>query len=749
MRRTVLYSCEGNVKQPCGVQCAGWGYVKRGMGMAEAKRGVETVAHTFYAGCATLKAVLLFVAVGVYIVLTVFSGGSLAELLLFFAIMLAYIVLPGLFAADVLRAEKLASGARMPVALLLGSGFFAMLFCFSIRLHLPWLVRFAPPVFAACFAAWWAAQRLCWRGASAAAKAKRLFPFIKKPGADTWMLLLLFAALLLVFTFAGIVKNARPLAVGGTLIEQDVLWNAGNANSFKLAFPPIDIRYADVRLSYHYLGELLAGGLSFVSGIPAYNIVAFYMQPYVLAGLVLCLHRFGGVMWPAGAKKALAFPFSLFLLGCASMFYTLPNGHSAFGNTLATHLVTNINGVATAFMYLCIFLLLFVAAARINFAYGPVHFALMLAAFFMLCFSKGPVAAILACALALTMMAGIFLRFSGWRGVLLGVAVAAMFFAVYAVMYASGANQLVLSASDTLKRGAAFGNLWRAIPASALKYAVILPVFYVLQSFFAMPAQLLLYVRGLFHDIRHVRAVPPQRLLPTIFVPGGLLAYFVFSHVHVSQVYFLHGAVFFATILAVDNVRFLRPPAPTRRRKIFRGAVAVCAAAAVITSACLYVNLLGSGVRRLLWNTGAMEKYPYDMVVTPDDEAAMLYLRENSEPTDMFATNRLHSLTTVDNGISNVYTAFSGRQAYMEGYTYALTNMGVPLADVLARLEVNDALFSAGTPPEEVERLCRAHGIRYLVFSSQLGVQLGGSDTQLASFELLYGSASVRVYRIY
>ena len=46
----------------------------------------------------------------------------------------------------------------------------------------------------------------------------------------------------------------------------------------------------------------------------------------------------------------------------------------------------------------------------------------------------------------------------------------------------------------------------------------------------------------------------------------------------------------------------------------------------------------------------------------------------------------------------------------MEGYTYAVTNMGVSEAVVTEKKTVNAAFFSAATPPEEVLRLARENG---------------------------------------
>ena len=71
---------------------------------------------------------------------------------------------------------------------------------------------------------------------------------------------LLLTALLVVYALCWETATAHPAAVGQTVLKQDFLWNIGNARSFWLGFPPQDIRFAGVRLHYHYLNELLSEG---------------------------------------------------------------------------------------------------------------------------------------------------------------------------------------------------------------------------------------------------------------------------------------------------------------------------------------------------------------------------------------------------------------------------------------------------------------------------------------------------------
>lgn len=154
------------------------------------------------------------------------------------------------------------------------------------------------------------------------------------------------------------------------------------------------------------------------------------------------------------------------------------------------------------------------------------------------------------------------------------------------------------------------------------------------------------------------------------------------------------------------------------------------------------INFTGSGMRQLARNLDIIPKYPYVSTASAGDEAAMKWLQSNTPQDAVFATNRIHSMANASDGISSLYTAMSGRQAYMEGYTYAVTNMGVSEAVVAQKQAVNTALFDASTAPEEVLRLCAENGIDYLVCSKQYP----GDTSQLSGLVVVYENADVTIY---
>ena len=190
-------------------------------------------------------------------------------------------------------------------------------------------------------------------------------------------------------------------------------------------------------------------------------------------------------------------------------------------------------------------------------------------------------------------------------------------------------------------------------------------------------------------------------------------------------------------VLAVDALTRLR-------RGAFAHFAAVCGAAGFLTFGVLLVNFTGSGLRQLGRNLDVIEKYPYASTATAGDEAAMEWLRANSAEDAVFATDRIHRMANVTDGISNLYTALSGRQAYMEGYTYAVTNMGVSEALLSEKQAVNAALFDAAADSAATAALCRENGVDYLVDS----LQYPGGVAEGEELALVYENESVKIYRV-
>ncbi len=718
------------------------------------------VFSRFLFGWRKTKLTLLLCAGLAYIALMLSAGGSFGELLLLLLAAVFFILLPGRFWRRLLRLEDYLPDFSLPLDLFLGVGSLCVVFCVGIRLELRWLVQLLPLLcgLAGC---------LLFRSGSAAGTLGRCglrdLPtrLCRALSGKRLLLMLLAAALLFVYGWCGAVKYTHASVAGQILPNHDFLWNVGNAESFLIQFPPEDLRFFDVRLTYHYLTEMVTAALSLITGVSCYDILAFYQQPMTLCALVACLYAFGRYFFrdKDGAPqegKALAFVFAPFVFACASLWAILPNGLSVFWTTNIVHLVTNINSQATLILMLCIFTALFLQAVRCRFRLAPIPFVATVASFVLLCFAKGPAAAIVACAAVLTVLFLLFRREAGWRGILLALCIGGVFLLVYLTMFSSGPTTSVsLSLSGTLEKGLFGGWLLMLKETSPAWYRVMRIVLIPVQAILMLPAAMPLVLVGAAGDLRRLFHLEGDILFASACAAGGTLAYFLYDHPAMSQIYFFLLAIFFLNLLSIRQLDRLpgwwkavcgrcgRLRTGLRRAGCL--AVGLLAAVGLLTAGFTYVNLCGSGLRQLLRNYDIMEKYPYDCILTADDEAAALWLRENTDAdVCMFATNRIHTGARRE-GVSNIYSALSARQGFMEGYQYAVTNMGVSAAVVGERLAVNDALFHAATDAETIRALCSRYGITHLVYSRQMT----GDESQLQAFPCVYSGPDVRIYEVF
>ncbi len=707
--------------------------------------------QTLYTGYSKVKTAIVTMAMAVYFVLLILSGASVAEWVILAVAIGLLVVVPGYICTK--KVINPPSGFFAPTVILCGSVFAVLLYVISMLLNVRWMPG-AVMICMGLVAIW-----LLWQ----AAKNKTLDKIKKtviKPHA--WMLMLLFSALVVLYAFYSVVKNAVPTAVGDIILHLDILQYAGDANALKLSFPPTDIRFDGVPLSYHYLTSLFAALFSMASGIDAYPIISFYMQPFILAAMVICIYSLGKVIFKQNVAKSLLFSYSIFIFSCASLWKILPNGLSVFWNSSIIHHITNINSQATATVFLSVFLGYFVLASREKYKVPFMWHLVCVLGFTMLCLAKGPPATILIIAVSMVLIIGLFQKNTTKQGVILGVVLGVIFLVSWMTLFnasqtTDGVEAISFRFSGTLEKGYFVNILAHIKTYGQVAYVIAVPVLWVVQSFLMLPAQFMLYVYAALCDVRRLHKLSPDRLLYHAMAVGGLLAYFLFDHNGMSQMYFFIVASFFINLLVIeeiDNIKLLWQTAKQKTKsakvvfcKVVAVGLACCAVVGVLTTGFLYVHMIGSGARQLGRNLGVLEKYPYELVVTADDVNAMQWLEENSPVDAVFATNRIHASPKYE-GISNLYTAFCQRQSYCDGFQYTYYNAGLSNDDVVQRLLVLEAIFGEDTPMSEVLSLCEENNISYLVFSSQMDGQ-GMTDEHLVNnLPLVFDSENVRIYEV-
>lgn len=631
------------------------------------------------------------------------GGGRLPDAVRTLLAVTFFILLPGGFFVRVLPISSAAKACPEPFCLLYGLGFFALVTAVAARLgnRFVLLAVLVP----AAAQLWRLARR---RGSNFAPPA-----FCAALTGALWGLCALTWAL----------SCAHPAAVGENQLKQDFLWTVGNARSFSLGFPPQDIRFAGVRLTYHYLHELVTGGLSAVSGVSCYDLLAFWLPGLWVAGCVVCLYRLGLLLY-ASPRRAAACTLLAMTAGGCGVFFCLTGSGMAFSTDLLYHLVTNVNACATALCCLAMVSVGLTLAFRSRWRLSFFELVSLLCAFLLLLLGKGPVGLLAVLALFAALAAQLAQRQASGRGALFALVLFAAALAVYRLLFSSGANNMSFGVAGTLLKTDLAALLLAAEHAGAVWYYLALVPLWVLNLLLCSPAVAGLYLLTAWRDVRRLRTLSGERLWLHAAAVGGLLAYYLFDHYAMSQVYFLFLSLWCMAVLDAGL------PAPKGR--FVCGFAVVCCLAGAAGGLFTAGRLAGQGIRLLLPG-GYAAAETEEIKMTAADEEAMDWLSENAPKTAVFATNRYHTGSPLA-GNSNLYTALSGRQAYMEGFRYTISNMGVSQQVVDDRFAKNAILFSPKSDAETISQLCRQEGIDYLVFSTQLGERPAAFDALFCCF---------------
>lgn len=563
------------------------------------------------------------------------------------------------------------------------------------------------------------------------------------PASEQRLLCLLFVLLLGLYFFAGAVPNAHPAAVGAITPNQDFFWNVGNAESFFLGFPPEDLRFAGLTVTYHYLTELLSAGLAMLSGCSCYDALAFYLPPALLLSFCAVLWESGGRLLGKGKQQMLLLLF-VFGTACAGLYKTIGNAASPFLNFMPVHLITNINAVTTGLLFFLAFVIFFFEALE-----NPNRplMALALLSYFGMILAKGPMAGIAAIAAICTLTVLCLRKKKDKKRLLaLMLVLGGGFLLVYRLLFSAGAaSSMQLSLTGTLQKSYFKNYLALFAAKNTGLYFVSIPFFMLAQTVLFMPAVAPVWIAGALRDVKHLGLCPAWRLFCHAVTVGGMAAFFLFDHANLSQIYFAFIAVFAASLIAAEDLpRFWQKLQAKKSvgHTLHRALILCCVGVGVLTACFTYGGMIGRGVSQLQHGAAAARSHATRAPLTKAEEMAMDWLRVNMPKNALFATNRIHTGTAAE-GLSNVYTGLSGRKSYMESFKYAVSNMGAQPEEVAERIRLIEALFRETTSPEAAQTLCRKAKIEYIVYTNLLP----GSTAPLAEFRVLYQNENVVIYK--
>ena len=696
-------------------------------GAARAARALTVLALLACLGSAVLYGVCVTLA-----------GGSVPRFLAYLLLAAALLVLPGLFLAGLLVPDVRGCG-RLAAAFGLGLGFlFLNYMAVGSLMQAPWPMFVLPGALCAAQLARFARaaqSRRAQSGCRAGKKRPFRVPAALHPAHS--ILLLCFAAALAVFSVYGVLNFSHASAAGNMQYHQDMLWSAGNAAAVAYGFPVRDLRAAGGFLYYHYLSDLTPGFLAFAGGILPFDAACYYNYPLLLALAVPALYA-AARAWGAKPVPAALLPWCVFFA-------------SGYGAQMPGNMLRNLNGVlpATLLTAAALNLLLWgekqgylgafgaehggavppetpapagTAAGRLP---GPVRnrartagwYAAFLCVLGVLLMSKNLYGVLLLCALAAAVVfAALVQRRFAARALALTAAGAAMFGVCWFLVFRHAINNLVF------ERWQSVGAWLASVPLQA-------------------PLGFALWCVSAAVSFRARRTLGIGRLTVNAAAIGGWLAYFLFHHYSSSQIYFLLAAILCGWFCALDGLDALL----RQKRPVRRAALGICAGALAVCFACTLATVAPEarrGVQAGLRCLGLRPAFPAASdTVTPGDEAAALWLRQNLAHSDVFAVNRNAKDPAVGEGTWHYYTAMSGRQAYVESWRYAM-DYGFEYHALRHNLEqVSDVIFAA-PDAETAFALARQNGIGYLVVDRALrSAPFTGADP-------VYENDSVRIYRV-
>lgn len=568
---------------------------------------------------------------------------------------------------------------------------------------------------------------------------------------EIWILAVIGAVYVLLNALWAI-RYMHPSVAAIARPNQDFFWNLGNTQSLLAGFPMADLRVNGVTVSYHFLTELWGAGLCMLTRMPAYDVVAFYSYAPIAAAMVLCLYSLGKTLWSENASIRPLLLASLPLwMGCASLWKVMANGTGRFGNVMALYVISNVNGQATAVLLLAAFFAVLAVLEQSSWNAPSGLWAAAAAGFYLLVFAKSPQAAILAlgllCAFIVRAITGTPSKRRASAGLIrFFFLVPVGFWLVYVLCFSAGAqSSMSFSLTGTLNLYF-FASILQALRIRfASLWVVFLPVLWLAQALLAAPAAFCVWIVAAVQDLFHLGKISAQRLTWHACIVGGAAAFFWFDHYSSSQLYFFILALFCLGLVLLDRLPGLWHTLSACRSKVkvwlARMAKVGCAlllAAGCVTNLLLCVWLVRTAPAQLAGGISDERYYP----LTAQEETACAWLAENMEEDALFATNRMHTGTALE-GLSNVYTGLSGRQAYCESFKYAVSNMGDNAGDVMMRYEQMCRLFAPDATEAEVKEICRETGVTYLVYHALSE----GSDAQFACFEQVYQSDVISIYK--
>ena len=489
-------------------------------------------------------------------------------------------------------------------------------------------------------------------------------------------------------------RNPSPGAFGGvSSLNADLLWTVGNIHALLHAFPPMDWRVAGVPFNYHYFSMAYRGALCELAGIAPFAMATFFYPFSAIFFTVFSLRFLYGSFARSGRETgSRLFVLVTLFTSSAGAFWIREPGKDAFFNGLQLHILAPTHGFEMAFPFFAILLGILAGFPRWRALPGKALCALLAAFSGMATGFKGP-----AGALALMSAAGLVpgerlsRRSSGKAMAALCACLSGFLLVLFLFVRPPGGNGMGLALSP----GFLVRKTWPWIGGAAASVALI-------------PVHLFLFLPfGAFGTAGWLRSLPRgergeslSRAAPVLLpLLCGIAGGYLLSHQGISNVYFLLLAVaplnLLASAWAAANWKRMPPS--------IRLACCVLVLAGFLGSAAVaWPSLQRSAtVASRILEGSRVVRSPREFSLSRGEYDALLWIGRNVPPASVLAGERfwISERREVPHESARFfcYSAFSGRQQYLEGWGYsALHGSPEGRAELERRLEVLRRIFGGG-----------------------------------------------------
>lgn len=485
--------------------------------------------------------------------------------------------------------------------------------------------------------------------------------------------------------------------VGNFTYNPDKVWHAANSYAFQFSFFPPDIHVLGTILKYHFFDEWFVGILYKITGIATFNINFYYINFIYIAVLVVALTDLAKKKFN-NTQKELVFLISLLFLPISFSIITAVHFHqNVFLDNNA------IGSGLTFFIILFIIVDEFIISKKktIGFVFGLFIF---ITAFLSAGFKIPLLINIVLVLLVLLVLLVFKDRKELVRILPLGMYIIVPFIIYYSFFIDNSSSSLI----EVFTLKTVSSSVTRIGIFSDFQLVLLIPILF----FLTLPIQTIPYVYQLVIDRKKIITLNLTTeelfLLGTSFV--GVVLYFLTYHsTGFSNTYFLFSSIPSITLIASTGFFAIW----NNRKKIINKLLIIILLSVLVVIVPMFLRRLYFSLD--IFYKSVIKKEKPQSQVDLEEKEAMQWLANNSEKRSVFATNvhnpydRNNSQTdnkSVETHMFYYYTAFSGRQCFVEGTAFGIDNK---YSGEL--LKTNDSIFRQ----LNISQLLEKNNITYIV----------------------------------